>query len=42
MDDFESIIAASFTESELVDTINSAVAGATEDVLSAMPADAWR
>jgi hypothetical protein len=42
MDAFETIISISFTDSELIETINAAVAGATEDVLSAMPADAWR
>ncbi len=42
MDDFETIIASTFTDQELVDTINAAVAGATDDVLAAMPADAWR
>ena len=42
MDDFETIIAEQFTDSELIETINSAVAGATDDILAAMPADAWR
>ncbi len=42
MDAFENMIADNFTDSEYVDTINSAVAGATDDVLANMPADAWR
>jgi hypothetical protein len=42
MDDFETIIAANFSDDEMIVTINSAVAGATDDVLSAMPSDAWR
>jgi hypothetical protein len=42
MDEFETIMANAFTDDELVSTINSAVAGATDDVLANMPADAWR
>jgi len=42
MDEFEIIMANNFSDIELTDTINAAVAGATDDVLAAMPADAWR
>lgn len=42
MTEFEQFIAEHLTDGELIDIIRDAVAGATQDVLSAMPADAWR